>query len=115
MPRGQPARRNGYALCGWDRQTLCDWVHRCNADGLTGLGDRHGGGAPSRLSPEQEAEVADWIRTGPDVDVNGVVRWRCVDIQARPGAERQSEIARLFGEHQEVWGARDGEVQSVLD
>ena len=68
---------------GMDRQTLCDWVHRYNADGLVGLGDRHGGGAPSRLSPEQKADVADWIRTGPDVEVDGVVRWRCVDIQAR--------------------------------
>ncbi len=64
-------------------------MHRYNAGGFAGLGDRHGGGALSRLSPEQEAEVADWIRTGPDVEVDGVVRWRCVDIQAR--------IARRFG------------------
>ena len=75
-----------------DRQTLRDWVHRYNADGLAGLRDRHGGGAPSRLSPEQEAEVTGWMRRGPDVAVDGVrpkggqtdvVRWRCVDIQAR--------------------------------
>ena len=72
---------------GMDRQTLRDWVHRYNAYGLAGLGDRHGGGAPPRLSPEQEAEVADWIRRGPDVEVDGVVRWRCVDIQARIGRE----------------------------
>ena len=72
---------------GMDGQTLCDWVHRYNAGGLAGLCDRHGGGAPSRLSPEQEAEVADWIRTRPDVEVDGVVRWRCVDIQARISRE----------------------------
>ena len=72
---------------GMDGQTLCDWVHRYNADGLAGLGDRHGGGAPSRLSPEQEAEVANWIRTGPDVEKDGVVRWRCADIQARIARE----------------------------
>ena len=89
MLRGRQGRRNGHAVCGWDRQTLCDWVHRYNADGLAGLGDRHGGGAQPRLSPEQEAEVADWTRTGPDVEKDGVVRWRCVDIQAR--------IACLFG------------------
>ncbi len=70
-----------------DRQTLCDWVHRYNADGLAGLGDRQGGGAPPRLSPEQKAEVADWIRTGPDVEMDGVVRWRCVDIQVRTARE----------------------------
>ena len=79
-PRGLP---------DMDRQTLRDWVHRYNADGLAGLGDRHGGGAKPRLSPKQEAEVADWIRRGPDLAVDGIVRWRCVDIQAR--------IARLFG------------------
>ena len=62
------------SVCGWDRQTLRDWVHRYNADGLPGLGDRHGGGAPSRLSPEQEAEVGGWIRRGPDVEADGIVR-----------------------------------------
>ena len=80
-------RADAARAAGMDRQTLCDWVHRYNADGLAGLGDRHGGGAQSRLSPEQEAEVADWIRTGPDVEVDGVVRWRCVDIQARIARE----------------------------
>jgi len=98
--RGVAAQHGLQALmgaAGMDRRTLCDWVHRCDAGGLAGLGDRHGGGAPSRLSPEQEAEVADWIRTGPAVEKDGVVRWRCVDIQVRPDAERQSEIAREWG------------------
>ena len=77
------SREDAAAACGMDRQTLRDWVHRYNADGLAGLSDRHGGGTKPRLSVEQEAEVARWIRTGPDVAVDGVVRWRCVDIQAR--------------------------------
>ena len=80
-------RADAARAAGMDRQTLRDWVHRYNADGLAGLGDRHGGGASPRLSPEQEAEVADWIRTGPDVEADGVVRWRCVDIQARIARE----------------------------
>jgi transposase len=80
-------RADAARSAGMDRQTLRDWVHRYNTDGLAGLGDRHGGGAPSRLSPEQEAEVADWIRRGPDLAVDGVVRWRCVDIQARIARE----------------------------
>jgi transposase len=74
---------------GMDRQTLRDWVHRYNAEGLAGLSDRHGGGVRCRLSPEQEGAVLEWMRTGPDPAEDGVVRWRCVDIQAR--------IARLFG------------------
>ena len=80
-------RADAARAAGMDGQTLCDWVHRYNAGGLAGLGDRHGGGAPSRLSPEQEAEVVDWIRRGPDVEVDGVVRWRCADIQARIACE----------------------------
>ena len=80
-------RADAARAAGMDGQTLCDWVHRYNADGIAGLGDRHGGGAPPRLSPEQEAEVAGWIRAGPDVEKDGVVRWRSVDIQARIACE----------------------------
>jgi len=81
-------REDAARAAGMSRQTLCDWVHRYNAEGIAGLGDQHGGGAQPRLSPEQEAEVADWIRRGPNAEVDGVVRWRCVDIQVR--------IARRF-------------------
>ena len=76
-------------LAGMDRQTLRDWVHRYNASGVAGLADRHGGGAKARLSAAQEAEVASWMRAGPDLEVDKVVRWRCADIGAR--------IAVLFG------------------
>jgi len=76
-------------IAGMDRQALRDWVHRYNADGVAGLADRHGGGVDRRLSAEQEAEVAGWMRKGPDLERDKVVRWRCVDIQAR--------IAELFG------------------
>jgi len=82
-------REEAARLAGMERQTLRDWVHRYNVDGLAGLADRHGGGVARRLSAEQEAEVAGWIRTGPDLETDKVVRWRCADIQAR--------IAELFG------------------
>ncbi len=70
--------------CGMDRQTLRDWVHRFNAGGLAGLADlpRQNGPKP-RLSPEQEAAVAEWVERGPDLVRDGVVRWRCVDLQDR--------------------------------
>ncbi len=94
-------RADAARAAGMDRQTLRDWVHRYNADGLAGLGDRHGGGAPPRLSPEQEAKVADWIRHGPDVEVDGVVRWRCADIQVRIAREwgvalHEHSVAKLL-------------------
>ncbi len=82
-------RADAARLAGMDRQTLRDWVHRYNADGMAGLVDRHDGGPKPRLSAEQEAEVAGWMRAGPDLARDKVVRWRCADIQAR--------IAKLFG------------------
>ncbi len=89
-----------------DRQTLRDWVHRYNEEGLAGLTDRHGEFGPKRfLSPEQEACVAEWVRTGPDLAEHGVVRWRRADlaraIEARFGvvlAERSiSTVLRRLG------------------
>ena len=41
------------------------------------------------MSAEQEAAVAGWIRTGPDLERDKLVRWRCADIPAR--------LAELFG------------------
>ena len=74
--------------CGMDRQTLRDWVHRYNADGLAGLADRARRNGPKpRLSPEQEARVAAWVEEGPDLARDGVVRWRCCDLQQRIGRE----------------------------
>jgi transposase len=64
-----------------DRQTLCDWVHRFNAEGPDGLFDRKPPGAARRLTAEQEAELAVLIEAGPDFERDGVVRWRCVDLQ----------------------------------
>jgi transposase len=52
------SRTEAAESCGMDRQTLRDWVHRYNAEGLCGLADRRGAvGAKPRLTPEQEAQV----------------------------------------------------------
>src|ERR671938_1335019 len=67
---------------GMDRQTLRDWVHRYNAEGLPGLSDRRRPGPRPRLSPEQEAELVTAVEQGPDPERDGVVRWRRVDLQA---------------------------------
>jgi len=83
------SRTEAAITCGMDRQTLRDWVHRYNAEGLAGLSDRQSPGPPSRLTAEQQAEVAQWVRQGPDVAVHGVVRWRRIDL-AR-------EIQKHFG------------------
>ena len=67
---------------GMDRQTLRDWVHRYNAEGLPGLHDRPRSGRKPRLTAEQEAELVTAVEQGPDPDRDGVVRRRRVDPQA---------------------------------
>jgi transposase len=62
-------------------QRLRDWVRRFNAAGPDGLIDRKPAGAVRRLTEEQEAELAALIEVGPDVQRDGVVRWRCVDLR----------------------------------
>ena len=82
MSRTEAAR-----VGGMDRQTLRDWVHRFNERGPDGLKDTWSKGHPSRLSPDQRAELAQLVETGPDRAVHGVVRWRRVDLK-RLVAER---------------------------
>ncbi len=61
------SRTEAARLAGMDRQTLREWVHRYNAEGLAGLHDRVGVTGPARrLSAAPEAEVAEWVRRGPD-------------------------------------------------
>ena len=100
------SRTEAAQAAGMDRQTLRDWVHRYNQQGLAGLVDRHGDFGPKRLlSPEQEAEVGAWVRRGPDLAEHGVVRWRRADlaraIEVRFGvvlAERSiSTVLRRLG------------------
>jgi len=82
-------RESAARSCGMDRQTLRDWVHRYNAEGLNGLRNRKSSGRPSRLSEEQKAKLAELLEKGPDPKIHNVVRWRRRDL-AR-------ELERLFG------------------
>ena len=63
------------------RQTLRDWVHRYNAEGVAGLLDRPNPMRARLLGPEQLAEFDRIVEAGPDVAVDGVVRWRRVDLR----------------------------------
>lgn len=76
-------RKTAAESCGMDRQTLRDWVHRYNAEGMEGLSNRRSAGPTPRLSPAQKAELARMVCEGPDPTVDGVVRWRRVDLQRR--------------------------------
>lgn len=76
MSRAEAAR-----IGGMDRQTLRDWVHHFNALGPAGLKDNRRRGNPRRLSAAQQAELAGIVDAGPDLTVDGVVRWRRIDLQ----------------------------------
>ena len=66
-----------------DRQTLRDWVHRYNAEGVDGLLDRPRSGREPRLNEDQLAEFDKIVETPPDPVADGVVRWRCCDLKAQ--------------------------------
>ena len=76
MDRATAAR-----IGGMDRQTLRDWVHRFNEHGPNGLGNRPSPGWPSKLSGEQRDVLRELVEAGPDPEKDGVVRWRCADLQ----------------------------------
>ena len=85
------AREEAARHAGMDRQTLRDWVHRYNAEGLAGLHDRPHLGPKPRLAPEQMTELVAIVVQGPDPERDGIVRWRRVDLQV--------VIKRRFGVH----------------
>ena len=87
------------ASCGMDRQSLRDWVHRYNGAGLAGLSNRRAPGSAPKLDAERAAAVAGWVRAGPELATDGVVRWRRIDL------------ARKI---EQVWGVRLAE-RSVGD
>jgi transposase len=82
------SRTEAAQMSGMDRQTLRDWVHRYNAEGLAGLTSRVGLGPAPLLSAAQMAELLDIVLKGPDPETDKVVRWRCVDLR--------EQVARRF-------------------
>ena len=74
-------RKSAAEACGMDRQTLRDWVHRYNAEGLAGLRERRTSNHKSPLTLELEPVFRALVEQGPDPEVDGVVRWRRADLQ----------------------------------
>ena len=97
------SRADAATAAGMDRQSLRDWVHRFNADGPAGLLDKPRSGRPPRLSGDQLRAFDAIVESGPDLEADGVVRWRCVDLR-RVIAEQYSitlserSIGRILNE-----------------
>src|SRR5437764_7431591 len=77
MSRDQAAR-----AAGMDRQTLRDWVHRYNAEGVEGLRDRPRPGRPCALDEGQQAALKAVVLRGPRLERDGCVAWRARDLCA---------------------------------
>ena len=77
---GRP-RQEAAAMAGMDRQTLRDWVHRFNAEGVAGLRDLPRSGRPCLLAEELRPELAALIADGPDLGRDGVIEYRLAHIQ----------------------------------
>lgn len=73
--RTEAARVGGVTL-----QIVRDWVLRFNAQGPDGLVDRKAPGKAALLQAEHRAALATAVETGPRPYLDGVVRWRLVDL-----------------------------------
>lgn len=76
-------RTSAARRCGMDRQTLRDWVHRYNADGLSGLENKVPPGRASKLTTEQKEGLVALVEAGPQAGKDKVVRWRRADLRDR--------------------------------
>ncbi len=74
------SREAAARLAGMDRQSLRDWVHRFNAEGIEGLHDRPHTGRPSRLSEGQMAAFRAVVLRGPDIEKYGFSSWTAKDL-----------------------------------
>src|SRR3954447_27021681 len=70
------SREDAARSAGMDRQTLRDWVHRYNAEGVAGLRDRPRPGGTGRLDEGQQAALKGLILRGPRPERDGCVAWR---------------------------------------
>ena len=91
--RGLAARSQGV-----DTQTLADWVRRYNEEGPEGLRGKPSGGSACRLDAQQLETVRGWMQEGPDLERDGLTRWRVADIAGK--------IRESFGVEYTVEGVR---------
>jgi transposase len=93
LPREKAAK-----LAGMTGQTLGDWVHRYDEEGIEGLRDRPRPGRPCALDDGQQAALKALVLRGPRLTRDGCVAWRLRDLCAlaeRRFGVRYSETGML--------------------
>ena len=73
--RGDAARTGGVGL-----QVIRDWVLRFNTGGPEALRTRKAPGKTPILTNDQRVRLAEAVEAGPRPYIDGVVRWRLVDL-----------------------------------
>ena len=74
------SRREAAKIGGVGVQTVRDWVLAFNAAGPPGLIDGKAPGNQPLLNAEQRAALQRIVEDGPNPAVDGVVRWRLIDL-----------------------------------
>ena len=73
-------RGSAAQIGGMTRQTLRDWVHRFNAEGVDGLVNHKACGFKPKLSKAERAILFDIVLEGANFEKDGVVRYRLSDL-----------------------------------
>lgn len=73
--RSEAAQVGGVSL-----QSVRDWVLRFNSQGPEGLIDIKPPGPESKLDDEQRRALKEIVERGPIPAIDGVVRWRLIDL-----------------------------------
>ena len=66
---------------GISRENLRHWVRWYNEEGIAGLIDGERAGRPPKLNQAQMASLRARVSLPPDIDKDGVGRWRAADVQ----------------------------------
>jgi transposase len=74
------SRTEAATIGGVTLQVVRDWVLRFNACGPDGLINGKAPGKPSRLTDTHRTALAQAIEAGPVPAIDGVVRWRLIDL-----------------------------------
>lgn len=88
-------RSNAVALNGMHRQTLRNWVHRHNVEGVDGLKSHKSLGREPSLNEQQKVELREPVVLEPEPDIHKVVRWRYADLRQFPRFDAGSLRQRI--------------------
>jgi len=85
------------AQYGINRENLRQWVRWYNEEGRAGLADAARSGRPPKLNAAQLASLKARISVPPEVERDGVGRWRAADVQRLIKRDYEVEYRSIAG------------------